>query len=95
MTAKSRRQKDPTKKREPAVPGFPLAKEVEAYEAHLPGWTDREGQFVLIKGRKVLGFYAGYEEALHAGYVQVGSPPFLVKQICQDEPIYTLGGVKI
>jgi hypothetical protein len=35
---------------------FPLAEKVRTYEAQLPGWADREGQFVLIKGRDVLGF---------------------------------------
>ena len=41
---------------------------MHTYEAHVPGWVDREGQFVLIKGRGVLGFYSRHEEALDAGY---------------------------
>ena len=35
----------------------PLVNEVTTYETHVPGWADREGQFVLIKGREVLGFF--------------------------------------
>jgi hypothetical protein len=72
---------------------FPLAEEVRTYESRLPGWVDREGQFVLIKGRDVLGFYPRYEEAMEAGYTQVEDGPFLVKQITQYEPIYEIGHV--
>ncbi len=60
------------------------------FEAHLPGWADREGEFVLIKGRDVLGFYPNREEALDAGYDQLGTGPFLIKQILADEPVYNL-----
>ena len=35
---------------------------MRTYEAHLAGWADREGQFVLIKGSDILGFYPGYDE---------------------------------
>jgi len=80
--------------RDDVIGDFPLAEEVATYEAHLPGWADREGQFVLIKGRDVLGFYPSYEEALEAGYDQLGLGPFVVKQILADEPIYNLGRVE-
>jgi hypothetical protein len=69
---------------------FPLVEEMTTYEALLPGWADREGHFVLIKGRDVLGFYHCYEDALEAGYDQLGRGPFLVKQILADEPIYNV-----
>jgi hypothetical protein len=72
---------------------FPLAEEVRTYESHLPGWLDREGQFVLIKGSEVLGFYPLYELALEAGYRRMGNEDFLVKQITQYEPIYNVGNV--
>jgi hypothetical protein len=69
---------------------FKLFDEVATVEAHLPGWADREGQFVLIKGRDVLGFYHCHDDALEAGYDQLGRGPFLVKKILADEPIYNL-----
>ena len=78
-----------------AASPFPLAEEVKTYEAHLPGWADREGQFVLIQGRDVLGFYPRHEDALEAGYDQLGGGPFLVKQILAHEPIYQLGHVEL
>ena len=74
---------------------FPLTQELKTYEAHLPGWADRQGQFVLIRGRDVLGFYPCHDDALEAGYDQLGSGPFLVKQILAYEPIYQLGQIEL
>jgi hypothetical protein len=95
MTTKSTPQRKRQKDAEATAGPFPLAEEVSTYEAHLPAWVDREGQFVLIKGQDVLGFYPRYEEALDAGYDQLGSGPFLVKQILVHEPIYQLGHVEL
>jgi hypothetical protein len=74
---------------------FALAEEVATFEAHLPGWGDHEGQFVLIKGRDVLGFYPSRDEALDAGYDQLGMVPMLVKQVLADEPIYNVDRIKL
>ena len=95
MTTKGRIHKNQRKKAAATGGTFPLVVEVETYESRLRGWADREGQFVLIKGRRVLGFYPGTEAALEAGYDQFGDEPFLVKQILQHEPIYQLGHVEI
>jgi hypothetical protein len=94
MMAKGTRTKVGRKTREGSVDdSFVLAEEVRTYETHLPGWVDREGQFVLIKDRDVLGFYPRYEQAMEAGYKRIADGPFLVKQIAQYEPIYNLGNV--
>jgi hypothetical protein len=72
----TRSRPKPEKNEAEATTGpFPLAEEVRTYEAQLPGWADREGQFVLIKGRDVLGFYPCHEEALEAGYDRLGGRP--------------------
>ena len=72
--AKKTRTRVVRKKRDETMDeSFPLAEEVRTYESHLPGWLDREGQFVLIKGRDVLGFFPSFEEALEAGYQQLGN----------------------
>jgi hypothetical protein len=93
--AKSTRTKvDRMKRDETMDDSFPLAEEVRTYESHRPGWLDREGQFVLIKGRNVLGFYSRYEQAMEAAYHQLGNDDFLVKQIAQYERIYNLGSVE-
>lgn len=93
MAKRTRTKVDRKKSDETMDESFPLAEEVRTYESHLPGWLDREGQFVLIKGSEVLGFYSRYEPALEAGYRQIEDGPFLVKQITQYEPIYNVGNV--
>jgi hypothetical protein len=95
MATKSRAKQVQKTRAATTVDPFPLAEEARTYESHLPGWTDREGQFVLIKGRDTLGFYPRYEEALDAGYEQFGAGPFLVKQILRHEPIYQVAHIEI
>ena len=74
---------------------FPLAEEVRTYDAHLAEWADREGQFVLIKGREILGYYARHDEALQKAFERLQGGPFLIKQILLHEPIYQLGHVEL
>ena len=95
MATKSRPKKSPKRGPETTAGPFPLAEEVRTYEANLVGWSDREGQFVLIKGRDIVGFYPRHEEALEAAYDEVGEGPFLVKQILLHEPIYQLGQIEL
>lgn len=95
MTTKSRPKQDRGKEAEATAVPFPLAEELRTYEAHLPAWADREGQFVLIRGREILGLFPRHEQALEAGYDQVGSGPFLVKQVLAHEPIYQLGRIDL
>jgi hypothetical protein len=95
MTTKSRPKQARKNEAKASASPFPLAEEVRTYEAHLPGWADRQGQFVVIRGRDVLGFYPCHEDALEAGYDQLGSGPFLVKQILAREPIYQLGHIEL
>jgi hypothetical protein len=95
MATKSRPKPDRKTTDEATMGPFPLTEEVRAFEAHLPRWTDREGQFVLIKGRDIVGFFPRYELALEAGYEQFGAGPFLVKQILRHEPIYQVAHIEI
>jgi hypothetical protein len=95
MKTKSRAKQEKKQEAKATTGLFPLAEEVRTYDSQLPGWADREGQFVLIKGKDVLGFYPRDEDALEAGYSRLGSGPFLVKQILLLEPIYQLGRVEL
>lgn len=88
MSTKSRPKQSCKKSTEATADPFPLADEVKTFEAHLSGWSDREGQFVLIKGRHILGFYPRHDEALESAYEQLGAGPFLVKQVLLHEPIH-------
>jgi hypothetical protein len=95
MTTKSRSQRGKKKKADAANGHFTSVDDVSTYEVYLLGWADREGQFVLIKGRDVLGFCPRHEDALEAGYDRLGGGPFLVKQILVHEPVYQHGRVEL
>jgi hypothetical protein len=84
---------DGRKKTRPREGSLPLGAELDVYEAHLPGWVEREGQHVLIKGEEIVGFFSTRDEALMTGYTRFGIVPFLVKQIAQVEPVYNLSHI--
>jgi hypothetical protein len=68
-----------------------LSREQAVYDANLHEWvSDHEGEHVLIKGRKVIGFYKSRDEALDAGYSRFGVVPLLVKEILPVEPVYNI-----
>ncbi len=46
------------------------------------------GEYVLIKGDKVDGFYESRDEALTAGYSRFGIGPLFVKQVLPSEPVH-------
>ena len=62
-----------------------LAEEIRTYNTRLAEWADREGQFVLIGGTEVCGFFETYEEALAEGYGRFGLVPFLVKKVLRHQ----------
>src|SRR5262249_33011460 len=72
---------------------FPLAEEVRTYEPHKPECLDRQGQWVLIKGQEVVGFYPRYEAAWETEYRRFGPGPFLAHQTPQYEPIYNVPNI--
>ena len=53
----------------------------------------RKGDYVLIKGRQVIGIFADRQEAIEKAVDLFGGQPALVKQIVARERIHTLGGV--
>jgi epoxyqueuosine reductase QueG len=47
------------------------------------------GEYVVVKGNSVLGFYPAFEPAYRAGVGNFGiSTDFLVKQILEHEPVF-------
>ena len=58
-----------------------LEPELETYSKMLDSWSDHVGEFVLIRGEQVVGFYSSYRDAVTVGYDKFGLDPFLVKQI--------------
>ena len=69
-----------------------LAAELKQYALHKNDWLEnRTGQYVVIKGEAVLGFYPTFEAALYAGVGTWGvNNDFLVKQIVEHEPIFSV-----
>jgi hypothetical protein len=70
----------------------PLDHELAFFERHKSEWlNNHENQFVVVAGDKIAGFYADYESAWDAGTKEFGHQAnFLIKQICQHEPVYFL-----
>ena len=70
-----------------------LLEELTTYRDHLDELLERKGDYVLIKGRKVVGIFADRQEAIAKAYDLFGGHPALVKQIVERERIPTLGGI--
>lgn len=65
------------------------SREQAVYEANLRQWlSDHDGDYVLIHGATVDGFYKSRDEALTAGYARFGIGPLFVKQVSPSEPVH-------
>jgi hypothetical protein len=63
-----------------------LEHEIATFERELPAMLAKHaGEFVLIKGTNVVGFFATEEEALRAGYDRCGDEPFLAMRVADHE----------
>jgi hypothetical protein len=51
----------------------------------------REGQYVVIKGRAIAGYFVDRESAVAAAIARYGRGPVLVKKIVAREPIRRIG----
>ena len=69
-----------------------LLEELITYKDHLEELLERKGDYVLIKGRQVIGIFADRQEAIEKAVDLFGGEPVLVKQIVVREPIHYLGG---
>lgn len=74
----------------PAAENF--AREQKLYENRKRQWlNEHAGEFVLIKGDQLVGFYPEYEDALRVGLKQFGlRVSFFIKQVCAQEPVFTI-----
>jgi hypothetical protein len=71
-----------------------VAQEIATYRSRLPELLrDHEGQFVLIKGTDIVGFFPDFSAALREGYRRFGVVPLLVQQIVASEPAVYLPNV--
>jgi hypothetical protein len=70
-----------------------IAQEIATYRSRLPELLAHEGEFVLIKGDQVIGFYSDQSEAIREGYRRFGLVPLLVKRITAIEPVVYIPNV--
>jgi len=66
--------------------------EFRVFQQHEKKWLQSHpGEFVVIAGTSLAGFYPNYEAAFRAGLRKFGiSGEFLVKQVCVEEPVYLI-----
>jgi hypothetical protein len=69
-----------------------FSRELAYYEAHKPQWlTSHLGDFVIVCGENLGGFFPSYEGALRGGIGQFGiGSEFLIKQILEHEPVFAI-----
>jgi hypothetical protein len=69
-----------------------LEAELRTFEQHKREWLQSHlGDFVVIAGTTVAGFYSDYEKAFKAGLERFGvRGDFLVKQLYAEEPVYLI-----
>lgn len=67
-----------------------LGTEIQFYDSHKQEWlASHAGDFVVVGGSTVVGFYSDYRSAFEAGLQALGvASPFLVRQVCHQEPVY-------
>ena len=66
-----------------------LQDELRRYRQHKQRWLPaHEGEFVVISGQTVAGFYPDYATGLRAGLQKFGLRAFLIKQVCAEELVY-------
>lgn len=69
-----------------------LETELRTFEQRKEEWLQSHlGDFVVIAGTTVAGFYSDYETAFKAGLEKFGvRGDFLVKQLYAEEPVYLI-----
>jgi hypothetical protein len=66
-----------------------LAQELATYAAEKESLlADSLGKYVVISGDRVLGTWDTFDEALTAGYSEVGIRPFLVREVRPVEEVH-------
>jgi hypothetical protein len=72
-----------------------LLEELITYKDHLDELLQRKGDYVLIKGRRIIGIFTDRQDAIEKAVALFGTEPALIKRIVAREPIITLGGAAL
>ena len=69
-----------------------LALELQYYNLHKHEWLrEHAGDYVVVKGGEVVGFYSSFEAAYSAGVEAWGArTDFLVRQVLEHEPVFAV-----
>jgi len=69
-----------------------LREELQVFERHRKEWLrSHPGEFAVIVGTKVAGFFTDYESAFRAGLEAAGlGNSFLIRQVWAEEPVYLI-----
>jgi hypothetical protein len=67
-----------------------LHQELETYRRNLSTLLNNEGQFVLVKGDKIVGVFETRQRGLEQGYKLFGLSGFMVKEIESVETVHFL-----
>ncbi len=68
-----------------------LVTELLTYRDRLDELLRHEGQYVLIKGRVVAGFFHDRKSAVAAAIARYGPGPVLIKKVVEQEPVRRIG----
>jgi len=69
----------------------PLATELVTYRDRLDELLCHKGQYVVIKGRVIAGFFHDRKSAVAAAIAQYGPGPVLIKKVVEREPVRRIG----
>jgi hypothetical protein len=74
------------------APPTRLTAELEFYEIHKLEWLkNNQGEFAVVKGENLLGFFADFHKAYCAGAERYGlNTDFLVKRVVAQEPVFVV-----
>ena len=71
-----------------------IAEEIATYRARLPELVkEHDGEFVLIKGNEIVGFFPDESSAFREGRRRFGVVPMLGKRITANEPVIYIPNV--
>lgn len=66
-----------------------LEQEYKFFISHLGEFSKAHlHEFVLIKGEKVIDFFASYEKALRDGLSRFGNVPFFIEEVKEKEEVH-------
>ena len=72
-----------------------LATEMVTYRDRLDELLRHEGEYVLIKGRSIVGYFRDRKSAVAAAIAQFGPGPVLIKKVVEREPLHRVGNALV